>query len=202
MMKMLILDMYGVIIKESKGNFIPYTRSHFPEVEHERLMQLFKKDRLFARSQLGELTSDEFLLALGYADTARHMRDYIENYLTLDEGFCEFAEEAASKYRLALLSNDVAEWSRYICEYHGLDKYFSAKIVSGDVGCRKPDAEIYRVALERLGVKGEDCVFVDNSVANLRAAVEFGMDVVLFNRDDEEFEGKVVYSFGELLEIL
>lgn len=32
-MKAIILDMYRVIIKESKGNFIPYVKEHFPSIE-------------------------------------------------------------------------------------------------------------------------------------------------------------------------
>lgn len=33
----LVFDMYGVIIEESKGNFIPYTYNHFDESEYERI---------------------------------------------------------------------------------------------------------------------------------------------------------------------
>ena len=57
----LLIDMYGVILKESKGYFIPYTREHFEPGEHERLKKAFFEEKLFTRAQLGELTSDEFL---------------------------------------------------------------------------------------------------------------------------------------------
>ena len=36
-MKTLLLDMYGVILKESKGNFLPYTYAHFPPEAYERI---------------------------------------------------------------------------------------------------------------------------------------------------------------------
>ena len=71
-----------------------------------------------------------------------------------------------------LLSNDVSEWSAYITEFHGLDKYFKHKIVSGDVKCRKPDRKIYELALERIGKKPEECLFVDNTAKNLLVAQE------------------------------
>ena len=35
--RILLLDMYGVIIKESKGYFIQYTFEHFDKKEHNRL---------------------------------------------------------------------------------------------------------------------------------------------------------------------
>ena len=38
----LIFDMYGVILKERTGNFIPYTLEHFDEAEHERIKDLIE----------------------------------------------------------------------------------------------------------------------------------------------------------------
>jgi len=201
-MKTIIFDMYGVIIKESKGNFIPYTFNHFPQSEYERITKAFRVDRLFTKAGNGEITSDEFLSALGYENTQFHMRDYIENHLTMDEDFYTFAESNKDKFNFALLSNDVSEWSKYITEFYKLNKYLPVKIVSADVHCRKPDRKIYEITLERLGIPGEECIFIDNSVENLRVANEFGMDVILFNRDSEEYNGKIVYSFDELYQIL
>jgi putative hydrolase of the HAD superfamily len=201
-MKIIIFDMYGVILKESKGNFIPYTFSHFPESEHERIKKLIWEDKLFTRAGNGEITSDEFLTALGYEDPQFHMRDYIENHLTMDEGFFGFAEKMKDIYHYALLSNDVSAWSKYITAYYRLDQYLPVKIVSADVHCRKPETEIFEIALARLGVPARDCVFIDNSVENLRTASGFGMDTILFNRDHETYDGKIVDSFDELLRML
>ena len=101
-----------------------------------------------------------------------------------------------------MLSNDVSDWSKYITEFYKLNEYLPIKIVSADVRCRKPENKIYEIALERLGVPANDCIFIDNSVENLRAANEIGMDVILFNRDNEDYDGKTVYSFYELSKIL
>ena len=201
-MKTLILDMYGVIIKESKGNFIPYTFNSFGESEHERLTKLFKVDRLFGKAGNGEINSFEFLTALGFDDPEFHMKDYIENHLTMDEDFYPFADRFTEKYNFVLLSNDVSDWSKYITKYYNLDKYLTAKVVSADVHCRKPDPKIFETALHDFNVSAEDCIFVDNSVENLKAADKFGIDTVLFNRDNENYDGKTVYSFGELADIL
>ena len=74
--------------------------------------------------------------------------------------------------------------------------------MSADVHCRKPDPRIYEIALDRLGVPAGDCIFIDNSAENLRVARSLGMDTVLFNRDGEEYDGKIVYSFQELAQML
>lgn len=201
-LKTILIDMYGVILKESKGNFISYTFNYFDGSHHERLTYQIRQEKLFTKAQIGELSSDEFLTQLGYDDPQYHMRNYIEKYLTLDEGFISFAKKYSDDYEFVLLSNDVSEWSAYIAEYHNLNRFFSHRIVSGDVHCRKPDARIYEIALERIGKRPEDCVFIDNSVKNLNAAECLGIRAILFNRDNEEYNGCVVYSFSELEKIL
>lgn len=198
----LIFDMYGVIIEESKGNFIPYTYNHFDESEYERITRQFRAEKLFGKAGIGELNSDEFLSQMGFKDTQFHMRDYIENHLTLDAGFIPFAEKFVGQYEFVLLSNDVSEWSAYITEYHGLDKYFTHKIVSGDVKCRKPDRKIYELTLERIGKKPEECLFIDNTGKNLLVARELGIVPVMFDRDKEEYIGVKVNSFEEFARII
>lgn len=197
-----LLDMYGVILEESKGNFIPYTYNHFPESEYARIQRLFKEEKLFTKAQLGAVSSDEFLSELGYDDPQFHMKDYIQNHLTLDRGFIDFAERVKDKYELVLVSNDVSEWSSYITEYYGLDKYFKHKIVSADVKCRKPDLAIFDKTLEIIGKTASECIFVDNSAKNAVAAEEVGISPILFNRDGEHYYGATVDSFEELCSLI
>ena len=197
-----LLDMYGVILEESKGFFIPYTFQSFDGSEHERLTKLFREDYLFTRASNGELTSDQFLTMLGFENPRFHMTDYIDHFLTPDKGFIPFAEKYSSLYDFALLSNDVSEWSAYITEHYGLNRFFRQKIVSGDVKCRKPDRKIFEIALDAVGKRAEECLFVDNSVKNLRTAEELGIRPILFNRDHEEYEGTIVNSFAELAALL
>lgn len=232
----MLIDMYGVIIKESKGNFIPYTLAHFPEAEHGRLLKALREDQLFTRAGNGEMGSEEFLTRLGYADPDKAMRDYLENWLTLDPGFKPFAKRLSRKeaatsvqrgesfclgnradesaecretgtqdrevYDFVLLSNDVAQWNAYLMELHGLKGYFMDAIVSGQVHMRKPGEDIFRYTLERLDCAAQDCVFVDNSAANLRTAEKLGIQTVHFNRDGEDYEGCQVRDFRELAQML
>lgn len=194
----LIFDMYGVIIEESKGNFIPYTYNHFDESHYDQLIRQFKQEKLFTKAGNGDFGSDEFLSMLGYDNPQFYMKDYIENHLTLDSRFIEFAEKYYKRFDFVLLSNDVSEWSAYITKFHKLDKYFKFKIVSGDVKCRKPDKSIYEITLKKTDKTAEECIFIDNSVKNLKTAEELNISTILFNRDNEEYDGKIVNSFDEL----
>lgn len=198
----ILFDMYGVIIEQSKGKFIPYTFKSFDESQHERLNKQFRQDKLFLKAGVGEIDSDTFLSLLGFDNPRHHMKNYIENYLTLDPGFKPFAEEFAKEYDFVLLSNDVSAWSEYLTTYHDINKYFKEKIVSGDVKCRKPDKKIYELALERAGKRPEECIFIDNKVENLIVAQELGIHPILFDRDGEEYDGVVVNTFEELAKML
>ena len=194
----IIIDMYGVVLEERTGNFGTYTYEHFPQSEHERLDRVFNEERLFTKAGYGEITSHDFLTRLGFADPEYHMRDYIENYLTLDKRFISFAEKYYEQYEFVLLSTDVSEWSRYITKYYELDKYFKYKIVSGDVHCRKPDRKIYEIALARADKTAEECIFIDDSIANINSAKEMDIHTVLFNRFGEDYSGDQVKTFEEL----
>jgi putative hydrolase of the HAD superfamily len=52
---------------------------------------------------------------------------------------------------------------------------FDAVIISGEVGLRKPEPEIYLLAAKRLGLTPQECVFVDDLAINIRGAVSVGM---------------------------
>lgn len=47
--------MYGVILEESKGNFIPYTFQHFNNTEYDRFTRLFREEQLFTKAGNGEM---------------------------------------------------------------------------------------------------------------------------------------------------
>jgi epoxide hydrolase-like predicted phosphatase len=76
-----------------------------------------------------------------------------------------------SGLRTALLSNS---WGNdYLRD--DWDQLFDAVVISGEVGMRKPDAEIYLHTLDRLGCAGPRTVFVDDLEANVRGAAAVGI---------------------------
>ena len=196
--RILLIDMYGVIIKESKGYFIPYTFEHFDKSEHDRLKRAFREEGLFTKAGNGALSSDQFLTLLGYQDPTETMQDYLKNFLTFDKDFLWFAQKNYKQYDFVLLSNDVKEWSKYLFELYGLHKYFMESIISGNIHMRKPESRIFAYTLEYLQCAPQECIFVDNSIKNLNEAQKAGINTVLFNRDNETYSGNIVNSFQEL----
>lgn len=55
---------------------------------------------------------------------------------------------------------------------------FDGVIVSAHERLLKPDAAIYEVLFSRYGLSPQDCVFVDDSAANVKTALALGMQAV------------------------
>jgi Predicted hydrolase (HAD superfamily) len=53
-----------------------------------------------------------------------------------------------------------------------------------------------------LSCKAEDCLYVDDREENLEAACKVGMNVVLFNSRNTQYEGNAVTDFNELTNML
>ncbi len=194
----LLIDMYGVILNEPKGRVLDYARDILSSDEYKRVESTIWSERLFDKAGLGEIDSNEFFKRIGLDDTEYHMKQYLDKYLTLDSGFTDFAEKVKDRYELVLLSNDVSEWSSFITRKFGLDKYFSHKIISADVKCRKPELRMYDLTLDKIGRSAYECIFIDNTVENLLGAEEVGISPVLFNRDGSHYYGASVCTFDEL----
>jgi len=62
---------------------------------------------------------------------------------------------------------------------------FDVTVISGEVGMRKPDPDIYQLCAEQLGLPPASCVFVDDLAPNVRGAAAVGMVGVLHRTYDE-----------------
>ena len=78
--------------------------------------------------------------------------------------------------RTAMVSNSWGE-TRYPAGL--IAELFEVTVVSGREGFRKPDARMYTLGAERLGLAPPACVFVDDLPFNLKPAAELGMATVL-----------------------
>lgn len=85
--------------------------------------------------------------------------------------------------KLGMLSNGVPEIVERIRSDHDLAAGFDAVVISYEERLAKPEPEIYRVALDRLGVAPFDALFVDDRAENIDAARELGLRTLLFTGD-------------------
>jgi HAD superfamily hydrolase (TIGR01509 family) len=90
--------------------------------------------------------------------------------------------------RTAIVSN-CDHSTRAVVDGLGLSDEAEAVVLSFEAGVAKPDAGIYQIALERLGVGAGDAVFVDDQIAYCDGAAALGIATALIVRDEAEPAG-------------
>lgn len=84
--------------------------------------------------------------------------------------------ELKGHYPLALLTNAPSRYSLDQRFNPGeLDELFDVVVISGEVGWDKPAPEIYTMTVEKLGVKPEECLLIDDIPAFTEAAERLGI---------------------------
>ena len=92
--------------------------------------------------------------------------------------------------------------------YLGLTERIQSLTISGEIGVRKPNLEIFKVACERADVLPKEAIFVGDSVQNdIVGANRAGMTSVLINRKSEELIPKTAdeqpdYTVSNLCDVL
>ena len=79
-----------------------------------------------------------------------------------------------ANYRLFGLTNWSAETFPIAYDLYPFFKVFEGIVISGVEKLAKPDERIYRLLLERYGLVAAECLFIDDNVRNIRAAMTLG----------------------------
>jgi putative hydrolase of the HAD superfamily len=135
------------------------------------------------RLETGELAIAEFerLLAAelsthdGSPVIAEGLLARLFRAMRMDEAMVDLVRELRELgLRTVLLSNS---WGNTYPRELIVD-IFDGVVISGEVGLRKPDPRIYRLALDQAGVRPDEAVFVDDATPNTEAAEAVGMHAV------------------------
>lgn len=130
-------------------------------------------------ASLGLIDATTFWQRIGL--DARLEDEYLAGHRLID-GVHELLATATSVFsRVCCISNDVPRWSVKLRRSFGIEGLIAPWFISGDLGVRKPDSDIYRQAITRLGVAAHHMIFVDDRVKNLDAARHLGIRTVLFD---------------------
>jgi putative hydrolase of the HAD superfamily len=151
----------------------------------EEVRRRIKETGLFAVFELGRIQPEEL---------ARRICAILE----MEVGFEQFRELWSSIFlpetlvpeemlsrlqvgcRLLLLSNtDVIHYTWLVGNYP-IFRHFHDRVLSFELGCRKPEPEIYREAIARAGCQAGEIFFTDDRADNVAGAIEAGIDAVEF----------------------
>lgn len=103
--------------------------------------------------------------------------DMVDDHLKLYDGVNEVLESLKFKgYQLALASSaDMIKIKANLRVAHIPAEVFATILGGDDVTHKKPSPEIYLLAAERLGLKPEDCVVIEDALNGIESAKAAGM---------------------------
>jgi putative hydrolase of the HAD superfamily len=183
----LVVDYGGVLTVPIRAAFEAWLEAD--RIDPETFTTLIEEwraepDNPMHRLETGELSPDDFADYLaaklqrtdGSPLDAAGLNDRIFAAMHVDaDAFVMLRAARSAGLKTALLSNS---WD-FAYPWDQLDPLLDVKVVSGDVGLRKPDPAIFALAAEQLGVRFDECAFVDDIEPNVQAAADLGMHAVL-----------------------
>ena len=132
----------------------------------------------------GKITLDEYLDRTIFYQPRPFSKEEFRQYMfTLSQPISEnlkFARALAGSgtYFMGTINNESRELNAYRIATFDLRKIFRVFFSSCYVGLRKPEADIYRVALEVTQFPADECCFIDDRALNLECAAKLGMHVI------------------------
>lgn len=96
--------------------------------------------------------------------------------------------ELKKKYKLAVINNGTSlTLLKFKNKYH-LDNIFDLFVSSAIEALKKPDKHIYELTMRRLGVKPEECLFMDDSLLNVDEANRLGLATIYWENSQLGFK--------------
>ncbi len=183
MIEAVLFDYGGVVLHEDPADYDRIGGRHgFPP---GILWTLAHSIPEYLPSRIGQLSAEEFLDAMrrhlaGFAPAGRvdaTLAAIAAHYADQPPVRPEMRivlEALRPRVRLGLLSN-ATRGSTARLQANGVGDLFDVLLCSGDIGLAKPDPAAFALALERLGVRAERCLFVDDVAENVRVAQRLGL---------------------------
>ena len=188
--KALFFDFDGVLTIEKRGT--PTMLSYLAKetgLPYEKIKAAYMK---YSKALLlGEITHREmwkpFCEELG-RDLPFALLEKSFLNMTLDQRILQTIREKKGQYRIGMITDNKADRIAAIVEQTELKGLFDYIIISADVHSRKSEKKIFEEALRQAGLEARNCVFIDNTAANLVQPAEMGFVTVYFDADRRDYD--------------
>ena len=184
MIKAILFDLGNVIVpfdfKRAYAKLGPLCSCPITEISARLrstdLVRRFETGRIAAQPFVSELS-----VLLGLETTYNDFCDLWTSIFLEDTLVSEsLIAGLRSRHRLLVLSNTNPIHFSMLKASYPLLEHFDDFVLSYEVGALKPEAEIYRHAIQRAGCRPEECFFTDDIASNVEAARNNGMEAVQF----------------------
>lgn len=186
MIEAVLFDFGGVILSSPFEAFAAYEKEiGLPANTIRKINATDPDSNAWAQFERREVSTEDFVLlfeeealALGYELDAQRILEGLHG--SLRPSMVEALSKCSSKFKTAMLTNNITPMGEQDLDedVQKVVEIFDLLIESSIEGCRKPEEKFYEVACERLDVKPENCVFLDDLGINLKPARAMGMTTI------------------------
>ena len=182
MIKAIIFDIGGVLVR---------THDHSHRREWERRLDLAAREseqivfggEMGTKAQCGAITDDALWKWIGnrLALDQERLTAFRHAFWAgdrLDEELVALIRRLTAKYQMAVISNATDALRATLSGKYPIADAFDLIVCSAEEEVMKPEPEIYRRTLERLGRAPEEAVFIDDNAENIAAARELGLHTI------------------------
>ena len=179
MIKAIIFDFGNVISTFNNKLFLEKISKHSDKSIDDLNRIIYSESNLPKKYETGKISSDDFFDEIVNECALNISReDFIEAYTNIfspiDSTF-ELIKKLNESYRIALLSN-TSEWDFvYGIKKISVFDLFEKITLSFEVGEMKPNEKIFEDSLKKLGLKPEECVYIDDVKEYADKAIKLGM---------------------------
>ena len=155
---------------------------------HEKLLVKMFHSPYWIMMDHGTITRQEAEIAMSGLDSelrpaiSRILDNWIDLKHTIPEGVEALRACKAHGKQLLVLSNYMSEPFAYACRKHEFFSLFDDFVVSSRVGMVKPDPAIFQYVTERYHLNPARTLFIDDSPANIEAALHHGWQGFCLNK--------------------
>ena len=150
-------------------------------------------------AKVNTISSDEFWVRIAkYAKKSKdNLRTEFIKDIKVNEEMVKIIKKLheSNKIKLLHLSNHIEDWLESEISRFRIKGLFHHFLPSYRTRLAKPNRKAYQLALDALGTKAEETIFVDDMERNTVVAMELGINVILFDGNVENFRKKLI-SFG------
>ncbi|WP_295252791.1 HAD family phosphatase [uncultured Catenibacterium sp.] len=146
------------------------------------LFAIIFQNPLWVRLDEGTITREEFTEKLNneYPELALDIETIMEEWIELlhpIENNIKLLSQLKEKgYSLYVISNFHLDAYERFLKKQDWFTLFDGAIISAKEKLIKPDLKIYELLLERYHLNADECLFIDDSLDNIKACKEIGMD--------------------------
>lgn len=173
-----IFDMDGILV-ESEA-YWEQARVDFA-AQRGKVWSAADQHLAMGRSTVGwaQVMQERLSLDMPLEDIIKEMKQRVmakyDERLPERAGALACVERMASRYRVGLASGSPTELIEHVMQLTGLDKVFEVIVYGDTVPNGKPAPDIYLVALERMGVRPENALGIEDSGNGVRSLKAAGM---------------------------